>query len=182
MTKNPQYPTPKPTLAAITVSVNGFALKVQAALDGGKIAIAARKAARVELLSLMRQLAAYVQGNCNANLTAPLNPRLALTRKRGELLFKFERVKNSVNYTIQIADSANGPWRDYDRSTATRVVIDGLTPGQTYSANFSPDTNSSRASSRTATRRVLARTVPPARANGARRPRRWPSKAKQRTP
>jgi hypothetical protein len=152
MTKNPQYPTPKPTLAVITASVNGFELKVQAALDGGKIAIAARNAARVELLSLMRQLAAYVQGNCNANLTAlltsgfdavrapspvgvlpaPQNPRLSLTRKSRELLFKFDRVTNAVNYTIQIADSPNGAWKDYDLSTATRVLIEDLTPGQTY--------------------------------------------------
>lgn len=152
MTKNPQYPTPKPTLATVTVSVNGFEQKVNAALDGGKIAISARNAARVELLSLMRQLAAYVQGNCNSNLTAlltsgfdavrapsrvgvlpaPLNPSLGLTRRTQELLFKFRRVKNAVNYTVQIADSANGPWKEYDLPTATRVTITGLTPGQTY--------------------------------------------------
>jgi hypothetical protein len=65
-------------------------------------------------------------------LPAPENPSLGLTRRSGELLLRFRRVKNAVNYTVQIADSANGPWRDYDLSTATRVTITGLTPGQTY--------------------------------------------------
>ena len=72
MTNNIQYPTPTPSLAAVTASVNAFETAVHDALDGGKIAIATRNAARVELLALMRQLAAYVQANCNADLLALL--------------------------------------------------------------------------------------------------------------
>ena len=66
MTNNTQYPTPMPTLAVLTTSVNAFETAVHDALDGGKIAIATRNAARVELLALMRQLAAYVQASRNA--------------------------------------------------------------------------------------------------------------------
>jgi hypothetical protein len=151
MTNNPQYPTPTPTLAAVTTSVNGFETAVHDALDGGKIAIASRNAARVELLSLMRQLAAYVQGNCNADLLAllssgfeavrapspvgvlpaPQNPRLGLTGKSGELLFRFDRVNNAANYSVQTAPDAEGPWEDEGLFTATRVLIGGLTPGET---------------------------------------------------
>src|SRR5258708_143680 len=64
MTGNAQYPTPNPTLATMTTSVNAFETTVHDALDGGKIAIATRNAARADLLSLTRQLAAYVQGHC----------------------------------------------------------------------------------------------------------------------
>ncbi len=151
ITDNTQYPTPAPTLAALTTSVNAFETTVHEALNGGKIVIATRNAARVELLMLMRQLAAYVQASCNADLLAllgsgfdavrapspvgvlppPQNPRLSLTGKSGELMFRFDRVTNAVNYSVQTAPAAIGPWADEDLSTATRVVIGGLTPGAT---------------------------------------------------
>lgn len=151
MTNNTQYPTPMPTLAVLTTSVNAFETGVHDALDGGKIAIATRNAARVELLALMRQLAAYVQASCNADLLAligsgfdavrapspvgvlpaPQNPRLMLTGKSGELLFKFDRVNNANNYSVQTAPAATGPWEDDSLSTAARVLIGGLTPGET---------------------------------------------------
>ena len=131
--------------------MNAFETAVHDALDGGKIAIATRNAARVKLLGLMRQLAAYVQANCNADLlaligsgfdavrapspvgalSAPKNPRLRLTGKSGELLFRFDREDNSVNYSVQTAPTATGPWTDEALSTASRVVIGGLTPGET---------------------------------------------------
>jgi hypothetical protein len=60
MTGNTQYPAPSPTLAEVTTSVNDFETAVHDALDGGKIAIATRNAAREALLALMRQLAAYM--------------------------------------------------------------------------------------------------------------------------
>ena len=150
MTGNTQYPAPSPTLAEVTTSVNDFETAVHDALDGGKIAIATRNAARVGLLAIMRQLAAYVQGHCNADLLAlfgsgfdavrapspvgtlpaPQNPRLSLTDKSGELLFRFDRVNNAYNYSIQTASAATGPWEDEDLSTASRVIIGGLTPGE----------------------------------------------------
>ena len=150
MTGNATYPTPSPTLATVTTSVNDFETAVHDALDGGKIAIATRNAARQALLALMRQLAAYVQGNCDSELLAllssgfdavrapspvgtlpaPQNPRLGLTDKSGELLFRFDRVKNANNYSIQTAPAATGPWEDEDLSTASRVIIGGLTPGE----------------------------------------------------
>ena len=151
MTGTSQYPTPTPSPAALTTSVNGFETAVHDALDGGKIIIATRNAARVELLAQMRQLAAYVQANCNADLLAligsgfeavrapspagvlpaPRNPRLSITDKSGELMFRFDRVANAVNYSVQTAPAATGPWTDEALSTTLRVVIGGLTPGET---------------------------------------------------
>ena len=151
MTNNTQYPTPTPSLAAITASVNAFETAVHDALDGGKIAIATRNAERMELVALMRQLAAYVQANCDADLLAllgsgfdavrapspvgtlppPQNPRLSLTDKSGELMFRFDRVNNAVNYSVQTAPAATGPWTDEALSTSTRVLIGGLAPGET---------------------------------------------------
>lgn len=151
MTGNAQYPTPSPSLATVTTSVNTFETKVHEALNGGKLAIAARNAARADLLSLMRQLAAYVQGHCNADLLAllssgfeavrapspvgvlpaPQNLRLALNGRSGELLLRFDRVNNAANYSVQTAPAATGPWEDEGLTTAANMVIGGLTPGET---------------------------------------------------
>ena len=150
LTGNTQYPTPMPTLATVTTAVNDFEAKVHDALDGGKIPIATRNASRVQIMALMRQLAVYVQANCAADLlllissgfqavrapspagtlAAPQNPRLSLPSKTGELEFKFDRVKNAQNYSIQTASAASGPWEDEDISSASRVTIGGLTPGE----------------------------------------------------
>jgi hypothetical protein len=73
MTGNAQYPTPSPALTVITTAVNALETAVHDALDGGKIAIATRNAARAEMLSLLRQLAAYVTGNCDADLVLLLS-------------------------------------------------------------------------------------------------------------
>ena len=151
MTNNVQYPEPSPTLTVITTSVNAFEKAVHEALDGGKIIIAKRNAARVELVVLMKQLAAYVQGHCDEDLLAlissgfeavrapspvgmlpaPTNPRLSLTDKSGELLFRCDRGKNALNYSLQTAPTATGPWTDEALSTSTRVLIGGLSPGET---------------------------------------------------
>jgi hypothetical protein len=152
ITGNVKYPTPLPPLATMTTAVNAFEVAVHEALDGGKIPIATRNALRVELLSLVRQLAAYVQGNCEADLVIllgsgfdavhapspagvlppPGNQRLGLTNKSGELMFRFDRVPNAVNYSIQTAADDSGPWKDEDLSTSTRVTLTGLTPGKAY--------------------------------------------------
>lgn len=152
MTGNTHYPTPSPALAMITTSVNDFETAVQTALDGGKIAIATRNASRNELLSLLRQLAAYVTGNCKADvvtlissgfravktpspvgvLSAPQNLRLEYTGMSGQLLLRFDRVQNANNYTVQTAENANGPWQDQSLSTTSRVRIEDLTPGKVY--------------------------------------------------
>ncbi|MEY2486349.1 MAG: hypothetical protein QOH39_1997 [Verrucomicrobiota bacterium] len=152
MTGNAQYPTPSPTLATITTSVNAFEVAVNEALDGGKIAIATRNAARVELLSMVRQLAAYVQGHCGDDLVnllgsgfeavkapspvgqlpAPQNVRLVLTEVSGELGLRFDRVLNAANYSVQTAISSDGPWEDRGLFSGSRVNLDGFTPGKVY--------------------------------------------------
>jgi hypothetical protein len=152
MTGNPQYPTPSPTLAAITTAVNALETAVHEALDGGKIAIATRNAAQAEVLSLLRQLASYVTGNCDADLVlllssgfepvkapspvgvlpAPENLRASLTGISGQLHLRFDRVANAVNYSVQTAQSPDGPWEDQELSTSTRVLITDLTPGKVY--------------------------------------------------
>ena len=131
--------------------MNNFETAVHDALDGGKILIATHNVARVEVLALMRQLAAYVQASLQCGpagllgsgfeavrapspagaLPAPQNPRLSLTDKSGELMLKFDRVTNGVSYSVQTLPAATGPWGDEVLSTGSRVEIGGLMPDET---------------------------------------------------
>jgi hypothetical protein len=151
-TGNDHYQTPSPALTVITTAVNALETAVHDALDGGKIAIATRNAARAEMLSLLRQLASYVTGNCNADLVvllgsgfdavkapspvgvlpAPENLRLSITGISGELFLRFDRVYSAANYSVQVATSPDGPWQDQALSTSTRVTLTSLTPGKVY--------------------------------------------------
>ncbi|MGI9086777.1 MAG: hypothetical protein ACR2HH_03390 [Chthoniobacterales bacterium] len=152
LTGNAQYPTPNPALTVVTTAINAFETALHDALDGGRLLIATRNALREELLTLMRQLAAYVQGHCDGDLVAllssgfdaikakspsylpdiPGNQRLAQNGSSGTLTFSFDRVANALNYSIQSATSPDGPWGDRGLSTKIRVAIDNLTPGKVY--------------------------------------------------
>src|SRR5947209_16725812 len=143
-----KYPTPVPSLAAVQTALDNFSTSVQNALNGGRIEIGARNAARRALLSLVRQLGTYVQLHCADSVQniietgfeavraassatdpdAPINLSLQYTgMNNGELLLKFDPVWNARNYSIQVATSPDGPWEDQDLSTKSRVTITGLT-------------------------------------------------------
>lgn len=51
--------------------------------------------------------------------------------KIGELMLKFDRVKNAANYSVQTAPAATGPWEDEALLTTARIVIRGLTACET---------------------------------------------------
>ena len=148
MTGNANFETPSPALEAITRAANNFASLVEQALNGDRIVIKARNAARVVLLNLMRQLAAYVQGHCQDSVAilatsgfenikpkspstipaVPANPRLSAGRVSSTLIFRFGRDKNVNNFSIQTADDSAGPWTDWGLSSRARVVLENLTP------------------------------------------------------
>ncbi|HMJ06588.1 MAG TPA: fibronectin type III domain-containing protein, partial [Chthoniobacterales bacterium] len=140
-------------LATVTTALNTLETAVQEAMDGGKIAIASRNAARAQVLSLLRQLSSYVQNNCGNDLVAllssgfenikprspagvlppPQNLRLALTGTSGELSLRLNAVVNARNYSVQQAENPEGPWRDRGAYTNARgILLKGLTPGTVY--------------------------------------------------
>ena len=148
MTKNVNFKTPSPDLAAVTKAVDDFAGLVEQALNGDRIVIKARNASRVVLLDLARQLAAYVQGNCQSSVAilvssgfenikpksppalpaVPGNTRLTAGPLSGSLILRFGRGKNISNFSIQTADDSNGRWSDWGLSTKSRVVLEDPTP------------------------------------------------------
>jgi hypothetical protein len=154
MTGNPSYTTPSPTLPIVTTAVDLLNSSVQEAMTGDRIKISARRDARRGLIGLMRPLAAYVQGHCNDDVTTllssgfqasrrpsppvlppePANPRLDAGPTSGTVVLRHKKSANAVNYTVQTAPNAAGPFTDYALVTSTRTVISDLTPGSTVSA------------------------------------------------
>jgi hypothetical protein len=152
MTGNVSFPTPSPSLTVVTAAVNDLEVKTQEALNGGRMEMAARRAAEATALSLARQLGNYVESQANGDLevllssgfeaikapspsvvpTTPGKPTLNYTGVTGELLFRFTGDYNVRNFSIQYGESATGPWTDYGLSSSTRVTLAGLTPGKTY--------------------------------------------------
>ena len=148
MTSNPNFTTPSPTLAAVDTAVTQYESLVQEASNGDRIVIAARNAAKGGLLSLVRQLAAYVQGQANGNRAVllssgfkatrlpatpslpgvPVGPVLLAGPHNGSLFFRFRLDRNTRNCSIQLADAADGPWTDWGLSTRSKVLLEGLTP------------------------------------------------------
>lgn len=73
LTGNVSYPTPAPTLVAITTALDEFTIALANAADGGITLTAIKNDKRAALVVLLRNLANYVQVTCNGDLTVLLS-------------------------------------------------------------------------------------------------------------
>ncbi len=154
MADNAHYPTPTPSLAVIGAAKDAFASAVVLALEGGKMATAAKNARRVELVLLLRQLAGYVQLTCQGELTVlissgfpiqkpqrqpagvlPPPAHLTVTQgpRTGELRAVTAPAKGAAICSWRVS-TATAPtvWVQTATTTAARIVFGGLTPGVIY--------------------------------------------------
>jgi hypothetical protein len=152
LTGNASYPTPNPTLTDVGAARTAFINAVHN-LDGSSAAVAARDTARTTLAGLLRQLALYVQGACQNDLTvllgsgftaqkqrqpagplpAPSNLRLSRPEMSGQLKGRCDPVANASSYQWRITTS-NEPanWSMKDPTTSASNLFEGLTPGTVY--------------------------------------------------
>jgi hypothetical protein len=141
------FPTP-PSLAETTAANDLYEELVEKASSGDRQAIKAREEQFVVLDLRVRDLAAYVQSNCQnsaAILTStgfeaiaprsasvrpdvPANSRLEYGETSGTLIYRHKRCKGAMNYSIQLADDASGPWTDWGLTTRANNELSGLTP------------------------------------------------------
>ena len=68
MTGNPSFPTPIPTLTAVTAAIDELQVAETAALARTKGAVTVRNEKRTALVALLKQLLAYVQAVADANV------------------------------------------------------------------------------------------------------------------
>ncbi|MDT5121398.1 MAG: hypothetical protein QOC96_880 [Acidobacteriota bacterium] len=151
MTGNAAYPSPPVTMAALEAAINDFTDKITAAKTGGPPATAAKYNSRQSLLGLLRQLASYVQINCNNDMAAllssgfqamstnraqsPLEQPQSLSIKNGtsgQFVASVDPVKNTSMYEGR-AKGPDGAWLpSVFTGDSQHITFNGLTPGQTY--------------------------------------------------
>ena len=153
MPPNPVYPV---TQIALNAAIDAFATASAAAALGGPADTAMKNQRREELITLVRQLAGYVQenhGNDLAKLLAsgfeavstnktsvPLaKPTIKdiVNGNSTELIVRVDRVDNARAYEVRHAligaGGAPGPWQSGQLFTSSRgMKITGLTPGGMY--------------------------------------------------
>jgi Fibronectin type III domain len=156
MTGNTNYPTPSPALTAVTTALNDFTTTLANAADGGITLTSIKNDKRAELVALLRELANYVQGACNGDLTvllssgfpiqkpqrfpigvlpAPTNVTVSLGALSGELDAAMPPVFGAAIYNWRLtATSAPTVVVQSTQTTAARNTFTGLTPGVVYTA------------------------------------------------
>lgn len=153
MTGNSNYATPAPSLTEVTAGIDTLEAANEDAMHGDRLAISRRKDARLALVNLLRQLAAYVgnQGKQDrtilmssgfelAKVPAPIGPLqppgapyLRRGKNAGEISARITRQNGtiSVNWRIALA-TAPTTYLETVTTSAARYLFTGLTAGQIY--------------------------------------------------
>ena len=153
LTANAIYPTPTPTLAAVSTALAAFTHALAAAAEGGIPLTLAKNDARAALAGLLRELASYVQLACKGDLTKLLTsgfpvqkavrtpvgilPPPAVTvklgSKSGDLAAKLAPMAGAAiyNWRVTTASSPAAPVFTA-QTTAASHTFAGLTPGVVY--------------------------------------------------
>ena len=150
---NPPIPV---TAIVLDTAMGAFSTSMAAATLGGPADTADRNIKREALITLMRQLASYVQANHDNDLAKLLASGFeAVSTNRastplvqpsikdiingisGQLILRVSRVKNATAYEVRYAligpDGVPGPWQSGGLHTSSRALpIGGLTPGGKY--------------------------------------------------
>ncbi|MEY4385843.1 MAG: hypothetical protein RLY20_1126 [Verrucomicrobiota bacterium] len=153
---NPHFPTPTPALPVVAAALDEFAQALSDAAQGGITFTALKNAKRQALVTLMRQLAIYVEVTCQGNMAVllssgfpthkperapsrlpavPENLRVTLGARTGELNAVVASVAGAACYNWQLSTAAEPDVvLQLVHTTAARNTFTGLTPGVVYRA------------------------------------------------
>lgn len=109
LTGNANFPSPTPTLVALSDSIDAFSLKFTAALELGKDNVADKNKARVELNDLLVELGLYVMFVANGDETILISsgydlakdPSLVSLKPAGPLVIGNGPIPGSVQSTVK---------------------------------------------------------------------------------
>lgn len=153
LTDNANFPDPFPELTEVKSAIAALKAAALAAMDGGRMAIAARKQRKEELLELMRPLASWVQAHCQnsleifttsgfiavrsrtlvGTLSAPDAPRLKQGPDTGTLAARTRLLHGAYTYCHRIAlASAPNVYLQVAVTTTVKHTFENLIPGQIY--------------------------------------------------
>lgn len=153
---NAAFPTPMPTLAALTAASDKLGLANQAwAFNRGKLEKDARDLALAELLDLFREFTGYVQAQSGGDkdlilsvgldvrrpstrmgqLSAPQNVRARNTAYPGVIDVRWDGVRGRQNYQLFVNEGDPkdaAAWNVLAITSKNRFVAEGLTSDKVY--------------------------------------------------
>ena len=154
LTNNPAFPNPTVPLTTFGDHTTTYSNAVTAALDGGKNARAARDKAKKVVVNDLKQLAMYVETNCNDDMatfitsgfTAKAKPIAAgpvdvptfkwldYGTRPGEILAAIKSVTGAKSYNLRFgAGTAPSSWTVMNVAAIKKAIpIDNLTSGTLY--------------------------------------------------
>jgi hypothetical protein len=154
LTGNADFPTPNPTLVAVTAQVDAMDAAFQDAIQGGKDKKALQKLEHKKMLDIMGSLMAYVQNTSLGDeakilssgfevksprtpvgiLPPPSNVRCGFGFVPGEVLLLWGGVDGRLAYRVQYTPTPADPatWQDYVFTGKTRLIVSGLASSREY--------------------------------------------------
>lgn len=149
MTANANYVTPNPTLLVVTTAITNLEKAFEAAHDGGKAKTAFMRTQEKALISVIAQLAAYVQvasvGDSNIILSSgmqvktsrtipqplpqPVSVKVTTSSSEGQVTLKWKPISTAAAYVVQQSLDGNTNWADSGNSTKSNITVTGLVSG-----------------------------------------------------
>ena len=151
------YPAPTPDLPTFKGYIDTLAVKVMAAMDGGKQAIVERNRQLDVVVRMLHKLAHYVEANCKDDMATfmksgfePASTVKGVSQSLSKFIRKITHGHNSGEFHVTLAavpgassyeirrapvgaDGTIGTWTTQSISnTRPPATITGLTPGTTY--------------------------------------------------
>jgi hypothetical protein len=148
MVGNPHFPSPSPTMAEFAQAIQELEQANLAALDRGRLAMAARNRAEEKISSMIARLVGYVNIICQGDtvkilssgfrlaktpepisaLQAPQHAKVRRTAYPSQLELSWESVPGAVAYHAEkevLDGSGQGNWLHVGFSTRPKLVVDG---------------------------------------------------------
>jgi hypothetical protein len=149
MTGNPSFPSPAPTLAAVTAATTALEAAETATLARTKGSVPVRNEKRLALVALLRQLKGYVQTVGDSNLDTAVSviesSGFTVRKTTARKPRVFEVKEGSVSGSAELLAAKASQRASYEWETSTdggktwvlarstlqaKVTVTGLTPGQ----------------------------------------------------
>lgn len=152
---NVRFPNPPVTMALLKSLLDAFKAAITDAMEGSKKAMALWDSLRAQVISALKQVAAYVQENANSDFSktgfetydtaarktsqlveTPTFRKLDHGSNSGEIMLLINAVPHARAYQVQytaLKDGIPGPWTVVDvMSVKSAFKISGLTPATMY--------------------------------------------------
>ena len=150
MTGNPNFTTPKPSLADVTTAIDDFNSSMTEAATGDHAAVELKNQKRAQLSLLLYQLGTYVQLTSNGDAAkmldagfkiskdpAPIGPLpkptgfFALPKGKGEMQVGLDRIPGARMYQYEYKEPSAAGWTLLTNSKS-KVLMTELPSGKEY--------------------------------------------------